>query len=125
MTWTCVGDHRSRKVLVRERASLSVREAVGECAASSMEALDISNRRASFSQPAIVGFMEGTFINNLRDNPHPRFLHAGRRRSGEMEEVLGTTLPVTWQEFKHYSLRTHVVFARLDAVWIIMALVQC
>lgn len=124
---------RSREVLTftedLKQASISVEKhlhgsalLIGQYSFERVEALDISNRvspaeAALFSQPAIVGIMEGTYINDRRDDP----LDATR---GSYTLV---NAGIAWKNFgsqsdflrfngknsTYYSLGQHFVIARL------------
>jgi outer membrane protein assembly complex protein YaeT len=124
---------RSREVLTftedLKEASMSVEKrfrgtalVIGQYSFQRVEALDISNRvapaeAALYSQPAIVGMMEGTFIDDSRDDP----LDA---RRGSYTLV---NSGVAWKDFAsqsdffrfngknstYYQLSPHFVFARL------------
>ena len=124
---------RSREVLTftedLKEASVSVEKhfhgtalLLGQYSFQRVEALDISNRvspaeAALYSQPAIVGMMEGTYIDDRRDDP----LDATRGSYTLLDSG------VAWKNFgsqsdffrfngknsTYYSITPHFVFARL------------
>jgi outer membrane protein assembly complex protein YaeT len=124
---------RSREVLTftenLQEASMSVEKhfrgtalLIGQYRFERVEALDISNRvspaeAALYSQPAIVGMTEGTFIDDRRDDP----LDATRG------SYLLVNSGVAWKDFgsqsdffrfngknsTYYTLTPHLVLARL------------
>ncbi len=124
---------RSREVLTftedLKRASLSVEKRlhgsallIGEYSFERVEALDISNRvspgeQALFSQPAIVGIMEGTFINDTRDDPldatHGSYTLADAGVAWKNFGSQDDFVRFNGKNSTYYSLGTHVVFARL------------
>jgi outer membrane protein assembly complex protein YaeT len=123
----------SREVLTftenLQQASLSVEKhlhgsalLIGRYSFERIQALDISNRvspaeAALYSQPAIVGMTEGTFLNDRRDDP----LDATRGSYTLINSGVAWTGFGSQSDFfrfngknsTYYTLNSHLIFARL------------
>ncbi len=95
---------------------------IGQYTFERVQALDISNRvapaeAALYSQPAIVGQMQGTYLNDRRDDPLDAtrgsytLINAGTAWTGFGSQ--SDFLRFNGKNSTYYTLNPHLVFARL------------